>query len=202
MEISASERERQRVEHLVLGRPRPKLAPGRKTRRSKRGAVVTLAPGIEGQVALRETWGRWAGTPETERYAAIVSVREGSLARLHQSGAIDAAQLAAADEIGGVHARIAADVQVKTASLETRIDAGRRGGGAALETFAQIRREQAYTRWRQGLGAQAAVALAMIVDDVGVAAASVRFRMHKRRAKRILIEALDAWIAIVNGRRT
>ncbi len=200
MAPSPSEYERQRIEHLVLGRARPKPAPGRKTRRSKGAGTVVLAPGIEEQVKLHEEWGRWAGTPQTERHA-VLGQREGSLARLVRSGAIDAGQHAAAESIAGVHAQIAADVNVRTASLETRIDSGQRGGGAAFETFAQIRREQAYTAWRRALGGDAAVVLAMIVEDLGVTIAASRHGMHVRRAKRLLIEALDAWIHAITGAR-
>lgn len=214
MEICSSARERQRVEHLVLGRPRPKAGDIRISKprgmpkgewKVRRAALITAAtklqPGIEAQVVLHEQWGGSQGTPETRRHAAGAGMREGSLARLHRSGAIDAAQLAAAEEIAGMHAAIAADVNVRTASLETRIDAGRRGGGAAFETFAQIRRERAYTDWRQALGGDAALVLAMVVEDLGVTIAAARYGTHVRRAKRRLISALDLWIYSVSGVR-
>jgi hypothetical protein len=75
----------------------------------------------------------------------------GRAGRLYQSGAIDAEQLAAAVEIALVHERIGADVAVKTASLETRVDVTRIGDGGFYERLGQVRREMAYTRWRSQL---------------------------------------------------
>lgn len=194
---TSSEYEQQRVAHLVLGRPRPKVV-AKKARKAKRGHVE-LAPGVEARVALRERWSHKQGTPETHEHAA--GIREGSLARLYRSKAIGVDQLAAAEAIAAVHARIAADVTVRTASLETRIDAGRRGAGAAEESAAAVAREVAYTRWRRDLGGDAAVVLAMVVEDVGIARAASLHGMHVRKARRVLIAALDDWIATATGRR-
>jgi hypothetical protein len=84
------------------------------------------------------------GTPETHERASRRN--QGALARLYQSGAIDAEQLAAAVEIALVHERIGSDVAVKTASLETRVDVTRIGDGGFYERLGQVRREMAYTR--------------------------------------------------------
>lgn len=195
--MTTTEHERQRVAHLVLGQPRPKVV-ARKARRTRRPRVE-LVDGVEERVALRERWSHKQGTPETHEHAA--QAREGSLARLYRSGAIDIAQLAAAEAIAAVHARIAADVTVRTASLETRIDAGRRGAGAADETAAQIARERFYVRWRHSLAGNAALVLAMVVEDVGIARAAARHGMHVRKAKRILLAALDGWIGGASGKR-
>ena len=140
------------------------------------------------------------GTIETHAQAA--QVRQGALARLYQSGAISIEQLGSALEIAAEVERIGADVCVKTASLETRIDVSRLGSDVFFESLARVRRAVAYTRWRAALGriyegVGVAPVLAMIVDDIGIVAVSRQFGIHRRRAKRILIEAMDLWPAML-----
>lgn len=135
------------------------------------------------------------GTPETHEKASHRN--QGALARLYKSGAIDSEQLASAAEIAAVAERIAADVAVKTASLETRVDRGPRGFDALHdERIGRVRREMAYTRWRAQLRTPAPV-LDMVVDDCGIAAAAVRHRLHVRKVRRLLLEALDLWPEIL-----
>lgn len=130
------------------------------------------------------------GTPETRDKAS--RVRQGALARLCQSGAISADQLAWAGEIAAVHERIAADVSLRCISLETRVDISRSHDGAFFEKLGAVRAEVAYTQWRAGLKRPGPV-LAMLVEDCGVNAAARAFHMDKRTAKRLLIDALEAW---------
>ncbi|HLL05480.1 MAG TPA: hypothetical protein VK539_33230 [Myxococcaceae bacterium] len=49
------------------------------------------------------------------------------------------------------------------------------------------------TRWREQLRGSAAVVLDMIVGDIGLTIAAKRYRIHNRRARQQLLEALDAW---------
>lgn len=190
--ICPSERERQRFTHLVMGAPRPK--PGRnKARKGKIATIVRLAPGIEERVQLRERWSQKAnGTAETHEFAQAEARREGALARLVATGALDVHQLAAAEQIATAHHAITADVAVRTAKLEPR---GSGGGpdAASAERIGAVLREMAYSRWRAAVGADGAMLLAIIVDDIGLVAAARRWRMSNRRAKAILIRALDGW---------
>lgn len=151
---------------------------------------------IRKQIAATEAeYGRKAnGTPETHAHAARVS--QGSLARLYTSGAIDAVQLAAAADIADVAERIGRDVTVRTASLETRISGGRVGDGGFFERLSQVRREIAYGRWRRALASPGPV-LAMIVDDEALTIVAKRHGMHHRRAKALLLAALDLWGALI-----
>lgn len=141
------------------------------------------------------------GTPETHEHASRLS--EGALVQLCRNGAIDHHQLAAAVEIAAMFERIGADVAVRTASLETRIDAGRRGQGHCYERLGQVRREMAYSAWRQAVGpARIAPVMEMIAGDgtgapIGFTIVASRHRMGKPRAKQMLIEALDLWIALL-----
>lgn len=135
---------------------------------------------------------RGDGTAETLDHAS--RVHQGALARLYASGGITADQLASAVEIATVAERIGADVAVKTASLETRIDSGRRGDGRFYEELARVQHEVAYTYWRESITGPVQAVLDMIVGDtIGFTVVAKRYNMHNRRAKRLLIEALDAW---------
>jgi hypothetical protein len=141
------------------------------------------------------------GTPET---LAKASISDGSLARLFLRGTINSDELAWAAEIRIVHDRIAGEVRIATASLETRVDQSRTGDGTFFEKLGAVRAEVAYTRWRAWLGClnagrgvvrggAAAPVLAMIAGDEGVNQVAARFSCDKRTATRLLIEALDAW---------
>ncbi len=139
-----------------------------------------------------------AGTPETHQRAARRA--QGALARLYQSGGISADQLAWAVEIAAVAERIGADVAVRTAQYETGIDRSGRGDAAFYERLHQVRMEMAYTRWRTELGGHAAPVLDMIVGEtIGYSVVATRYRMSAKRAKRLLIEALDRWPRIRRG---
>lgn len=137
------------------------------------------------------------GTPETHEQASRRN--QGALARLYQSGAIDAEQLGAAVEIATVAEKIGSDVSVRTASLETRVDTTRLGDGGFYERLGQVRREAAYTRWRHALPQPAPVLDMLIGDPVGFTAVAARYRMHNRRAKQLLINALDLWPHILGA---
>lgn len=88
--------------------------------------------------------------------------------------------------------RIARDVTVRTAGLESRVDTTRMGDGF-WEALGAVWAEVAYTRWRGQLRGSAAVVLDMIVEDIGLTIAAQRHRIHNRKARQLLIEALDAW---------
>ncbi|HEY0116272.1 MAG TPA: hypothetical protein VGB54_11160 [Allosphingosinicella sp.] len=148
---------------------------------------------------MLERWGhKRDGTPETHEHASRRN--QGALARLWKNGEIDSEQLHAAVEIAAVAERIGADVAVKTASLETRVDATRMGDGTFHERLGQVRREMAYTRWRAEVRGPIAAVLDMIVGEPeGFTIVAKRYRMHNRKAKRLLIDALDLWPRILGG---
>lgn len=193
MVVDGQEHERQRFEHLVLERPRPKpVVTGRRIKR-KAAVAPVLAPDIEARVALREDWRGMAGTPDTYAHVAEQNARAGALARLVATGAIDAHQLAAAEEIALAYSRTVSDVAVRTAAWQVRYSVGRSGDMAAVEGIHSAILDLAYTRWRAAAGPHAAMLLAMIVDDIGVTIAARNYRMSNRRARAILIAALDRW---------
>lgn len=189
--------ETQRIAHLVLGAPRPKgITVGRG--RSKRQIPVVLAPGIEEQVELRERWSHKQGTPQTHEHFA--AKRDGAIARLHASRAITDEQLQSAAQIAAIAERIRADVIVKTANLEGRVDTARHGDGF-FEQLKLVRREIAYSRWRtlvqRSRPKAAAIVLDMLIGDDGLTIVARRHGMHHRRARQLLVDALDIWPAIL-----
>lgn len=185
-----TDRERQRFEHLVLGKPRPRAA---RTRKTKRAAEIALAPGIEERVQMRERWSHKAqGTPETHEHADQAQRRPGSLARLVATGTIDIDQLAAADEIANAYRLITAGVAVRTASLEARVDGGSHGRAEA-QALGIVYADFAYSWWRDAVGGCAEALLAVIVHDHGLTIVAHRYGLTMPRARRMLIDALDLW---------
>jgi hypothetical protein len=144
--------------------------------------------------ARAELVDRWKhkneGTPETHEQASRRN--QGALVQLYKSGTLDAEQLAAAVEIALVAERIGRDVAVRSASLETRVDNGG-GDGGFFERLGQVRREVAYTEWRQQLPCPAPVLDMLVGEPVGFTVVAKRYRMHNRRARRLLLHALDLW---------
>jgi hypothetical protein len=140
-------------------------------------------------------------------------IRQGALARLHTSGAISNDQLGWALEIAAEHERIDAEVAVRSASLETRIDGGR-ARDDVFEAIGRVRRAVAYTRWRAGLielcrdasrltaaSSAASALLDMIVDDLGVTWAARRLRISVKRMRKLLEDALDLWPKMLKSAR-
>jgi hypothetical protein len=174
-----------------VGRRSDKIAADYARRHPARAAAET-ALGRERRT-IRKEFGRsdvTPGTPETLFRAS--RTRQGALARLFVGGVITLDQLQAAAEIAGVAERLGADVQVRTTSVETRVDVSRSYDSAFFESLGTVRREVAYRRWCAALP-EPGVVLAMIVEDIGVRAAAQRWRMRDARAKRLLGHALDRW---------
>jgi len=138
------------------------------------------------------------GTVQTHAHAA--RTRQGALARLFQSGAINGEQLQAGADIASAAERIMQDVAVRTANLEGRIDRSR-CGDAFWEALGTVWLEAAYSDWRRSLKSDAQIVLAIVVEDLGIAAAAARHHMSARRARAVLLQSLDRWIAIFTAKR-
>nr|WP_302054066.1 hypothetical protein [Sphingomonas tagetis] len=198
---AAAKRERQRVDHLVLGKPRPapvelKRPDGmtKATWKIERKRLLAegakLEPGIEEAVQLREKWSHKAvGTPETWEQDGK---HTDALIQMEKNGTITKEQVEHAAQIANVHRSIESDVAVKVASLEARVDSSRRGGAVA-ERIHRVRMHHAYTIWRQTLPLPRELTLDMIVGEEGYTVVARRYRVHNRKARRLLIVALDRW---------
>ncbi len=192
---AAAKRERERFDTRVLGHtPEPDL-PRKPAGMSKGEWKVTKArlrtAAIEAQ-SLAAKWSHKQGTPETLEHAA--STHQGAIAQLHANGTLDKEQVEWVAQIANVHRSIEADVTVAIASLEARVDQSRSSAGLAGESIHRVRMHRAYTFWREMLPAPKALVLDMIVGDaIGYTVAARRYGVHNRKAKRLLIEAIDRW---------
>jgi hypothetical protein len=191
---AARKRERQRFETLVLGQlPTPPVFKKPKGMKASvwRKEEARLIADAQAAQSLPAKWSHKQGTPETLEHAA--RTHDGALAQLHANGTIDAEQLEWAAQIANVYRSIEADVAVKVASFEARVDQSTRGG-AVGERIHRVRMHHAYGIWRELLAAPKALVLDMIVGDaIGYTVAATRHRVHKRKAKRLLLEAIQRW---------
>jgi hypothetical protein len=191
--IAASRaRENERFHLLVLGRPRvmpPIDTTGlnKQERKAARNQAVRLH---EQQLKEDRRFNGKEATPETLR--DVANRTEGSLARLFTSGDINADQLAAAEQIEAAHRKVVGDVAIGIASMEARVDRSPYGDSSFYEALGAVQTEVAYTRWREQL-AHPAVVLDMVVHGLGFTVAARRNKMAHRRAKRLLLVALDLW---------
>lgn len=139
---------------------------------------------------------RWShkneGTAQTHDYAS--RTREGALVRLYTAGSITADQLEHANEIGSVIERIHADVHMGIINYEPRIDRSTNQPILLLESIRWVRLEMAYGWWRPRAPSPIAAVIAMLgPDPMPFSTAALVHRMHKRKARRILIDAIDLW---------
>lgn len=153
--------------------------------------------------AVRDFGHKVNGTTETHAKAA--RTRQGAVARLFQAGDLSIDQLGSAQEIAAAAEAIGRGLGVRTVSLETRVDGGRRDG-AFFEALGAVRRELAYTAWRAALRRQlppglAPAVLAVVVDDLGVSLAAKRWRMRNAAMKALLRRALELWPGLLRAAR-
>jgi hypothetical protein len=200
-----AERAQQRIEHLVLGRPRPPVEIGAKpkgvskqewraTKTELRTRGRELQPGIEEAVQLREQYGHRQGTPETHSQHEKANRPAGAIARLYASRAIDADQLSAAHQIASAYRAVTAGAPVRTASWETRINGGGAGGGRAeIELLGRSLDDLALDWWLRSIRGSAAAMLDVIVHDIGLTIVAQRYALSMPRARRMLGDALSLW---------
>lgn len=189
---AAAKRERERFDLLVLGHDRPPPLRSVTRQRGKRRVVKTpvmLDAEIEAAVSRREQACGGQGTPETQSKA-----HRGALAQLHVNGVIDREQLEWADEIASAADAILADVKVGVASLEARVDESKLFGGKVLESLRAARRAVAYNHWLTLIPRPQDAVLDMLTrDQIGYTLAARRYRMDHRKAKGLLLRALNLW---------
>ena len=205
MKIATTEREKQRFDHLVCGLPRPAPVTGAKpaglsriewkaVKADMRARGAQLLPGIEDRVALIELHGGSRGTPETIAKLHERQRRPGAIARLYQSHAIDADQLAAADKIAETYRAVTADAPLRTASWETRSGGGGGGEGAEFPLLQSVDGQFALEWWLRSIEQPAAM-LAIVACDVGLTVAAQRHALSVPRTRKLVAAALTKWWA-------
>lgn len=74
------------------------------------------------------------------------------------------------------------------------MDSSRQCGGLVVESVRRVRLHLAYGYWREGLPQPRQMVLDMIVGDpIGYTVAAKRYGVHNRKAKRFLLDAINAW---------
>ncbi|WP_295560589.1 hypothetical protein [uncultured Sphingomonas sp.] len=201
--ILSTDREAQRVEHLVLGRPRPTPAIGpkpkgmskqewRAAKSQIRARGTELLPGIEERVKLAEAFGGRQGTPETIASLEHRQRRSGTVARLYATKALDADQLAAADKIATTYRAVTADAPFRTASWETRTGGGVGGGDIDIALLGATLGEYALSWWLGSIRQPDAI-VAIVVHDLALTTAADRYALSVPRLRKLLGEALTTW---------
>lgn len=190
--------ERQRIDHLVLGKPRPAPTVITTKKRGRRKVIAkvpcVLSPGVEEAVRVQEVYGGGKPTPETLWHHAEHH-HEGAIAQLHRNGALSDKQLDWAMQIAYAAESIERDVDVRTASLEARVDQSRRGA-VVEQLIGTVRLHMAYTRWRKMLPMPKRLVLDMLVGEpIGFTVAARRHKVHNRKARRYLLDGIDRWPA-------
>lgn len=132
------------------------------------------------------------GTFQTHFHAS--RTREGALVRLYMAGHINADQLADANEISSVTERFHREVGCGIVNYEPRIDRSMNIPTILIEGIRWVRLEMAYGWWRQRAPKPIAAVLDMLAGDPMAYSTAARVhRIHKRKARRILIDAIDLW---------
>jgi hypothetical protein len=144
----------------------------------------------------KEMLARWAhkneGTPETHEHAS--RKEQSSIARMFVAGDIDQDQFAWAEEIALIAEFIERDVAIKISTYTPRIDCSATAKDVLVEGIIMVRREIAYGWWRNAIPSPKRAVLDMLTGEPKSFSAIARqYRMHKRRAKALLIRSIDLW---------
>ncbi|WP_374648659.1 hypothetical protein [Rhizorhabdus sp.] len=186
---AAARRERRRFELLVLGREM-----------EESDDHADIAPDVRRAALLRAKWranAKISGSPETHEH--VSKTHDGPLAALYSNGSISIEQLASAVEIAETANMIEADVAMRTQDLDRPPVDITRAPPDLIEGLRRVRMYRAYDHWRRQIPAPRRAVLDMIIGDpIGFTVAARRYRMHNRRAKRMLLAALDLWPGCVD----
>jgi hypothetical protein len=115
---------------------------------------------------------------------------------LYLRGGIDQDQYGASLEIQHAAEMARADVDMRSASLEARVDNSGSGRDALIERLSQVRLSIAYTFWRSSLPHPPAMILDMILGTGSLKDKARQHRMGWPRGKELLERALDNWRGI------
>lgn len=115
---------------------------------------------------------------------------------LYERGSISEEQFEASVEIARVAEIIAQAVGMRSASLEARVDNSGSAKDLLIEHIGRVRLEATYSAWRQTLPMPRRMVIDLVTGSVSLTVSSRRYRMRKRKAKVILVDALERWIKL------
>lgn len=192
---AARRREARRVDRLVLGHPEPAPALQKPAGMSRQEWKIERKRLLEEHRAATQTLAdKWIGKQGTPETLEKLGHHTDCLQQLLVNGTIDKEQLEWAAEIANVYRSIQSDVALTGGSIEARVDNDRGARGLVAENIRRVRLHHAYTLWREEIPVPKALVLDMIVgDQVGYTVAAARHCVSARKARRLLIEAIDRW---------
>lgn len=136
---------------------------------------------------------------ETFTRAMVHRIRQqSSLLKMYEDGNLTAEQFYAAQQIAHVAEMIQRNASVRCASLEARVDHSGSARDILIERLGMVRAEAAYTRWRTRIAVPRRMIVDMVMDDRSLYATARTYRIGWPRAKRLLRNALDMWIEIMD----
>jgi hypothetical protein len=142
---------------------------------------------------VEEYWGtNGNATAQTREHAH--RTQQGAIARMFEAGHINGDELEWAAEIAEVADLIMRDVSLASASWETRVDCNGTSKDKLLEGVRRVRLEMAYGWWRDRISEPKTAILAMLTGETeAYSTVAARHRMGKKRARKLLISAIDLW---------
>lgn len=181
-----------RLPHETMGQWRARLAIDRQMARKAGEPLIPAEAEHHGDYAEE-----FITHVETNTKAWTKRNRTSSaLAIMHERGAITPAQFFAAAQIAMTAELIERAVCVKCASLEARVDQSGSARDHSIERLGIVRREQTYTRWRLTLPSPKRLVIDMVVSERPLVATARVYRVPWRKARMLLVDALDRWIEI------
>lgn len=115
---------------------------------------------------------------------------------LYERGSITEEQFEASVQIARVAEIISQAVGMRSASLEARVDNSGSAKDLLIEHIGRVRLEATYSAWRQTLPMPRRMVIDLVTGSVSLTVSSRRYRMRKRKAKVILVDALERWIKL------
>ena len=119
--------------------------------------------------------------------------RQSPLARMYDRGEISDDQFQAYREIERISEVIKRGVDVRSASIEARVDNGRGDRDVLVESLALIRLERAFTVWRDKLPMPRQMILDVIETNRALAATARVYRKDEKTIRKWVKRALDSW---------
>lgn len=108
-------------------------------------------------------------------------------------GDFDEDMVRSAEEIEAIICMIRGDVGMRAAFLGMRVDQSRSPINPALENFAMVRAEKAYTTWRDGLPMPRQMFIDMITLPQSLFRTARSYGMGWPKARRLLVVVLKRW---------
>lgn len=166
---------------------RARLARQQETDRKAGEDVVTpeaAAKGLDRATVQDEEGRNWNSYRRKTRSA---------LEYMRQQGNLTDEQYFSAQRIAQIAEMLQSSVALGCASMEARVDCSGSARDALNESLYRVRAEGAYTEWRSKLPLPRRMVIDMVTRDSGLAEIAATHNMGWPRARKVLVDALEAW---------